>query len=157
MSLPLDFSFDVNDVDNSRPILLEGSYILNIADIVIEENKEKTGHNLKVTLATTAPATSVEGREKGNEENIKPGFKLTRWFPLQAKPGSDHDFRKGLVELMDAALKTEQGTRPPITPELLMSCKGKEVIASVKVRTETQGQYAGNISNDVARLRPLDS
>lgn len=148
-SLPLDFTIDANDVDTSMPLLKEGAYIVSIGDVVFAENATKTGINAKVTFLTTNPQVSTE------EQPLKPGYKLTRYFPLQAKPGSDYDFRKNLCELIDAALKTKQGERPPITPDLLLSLKGKELIATVKIRTDTEGQYAGRQSCDVQRLRAL--
>jgi hypothetical protein len=150
MSNPLDFSLDLNDVDTSMPVLVAGSYIAVIKEAEILPNKDGDGHNLRVKFATTAPATSTEAQ---SPDDVQPGYPFTRYYPLQpSKKNADFDFRKGIAELQDAALKCERGNRPPFSVDDL---KGKEVVVVIKVRTDTEGPYAGRSSNDVARVRAV--
>jgi hypothetical protein len=150
---PLSFAIDTNDVDTSRPVIVAGSYIARIDAADIVENKDKTGHNLLVKFSTTAKATSIAGAETGKTDDVPAGYKLSRYYPLQPSTKSpDFDFRKGLAELQDAALKCERGARPQFNPA---DFPGKEVVIVVKVRTQTEGQYAGETSNDVAGVRAL--
>lgn len=150
---PLAFAIDTNDVDTSRPVLQAGSYIARIVNAEIVPNKDETGHNLLVQFATTAKATSIAAAEQGREDDIAPGFKLRRYYPLQPSTKSpDFDFRRGIAELQDAALKCERGSRPPLNVNDLVN---REVVIVVKVRTQTEGQYAGETSNDVAGVRQL--
>lgn len=150
---PLDFTLDLNEVETSYPVLVEGSYIAKIADITREENKTQTGHNLKVVFATTAPATSLKGVAGGVTGDVPAGLKLSRYYPLQASQKSpDFDFRKGLAQLQDACLGTEKGSRPPFDPAALI---GREVVLTVKVREDKDGPYAGQQTNDVQKIAYL--
>lgn len=153
MSDPLNFQLDLNDTDTSAPVLVEGTYIARIEKADVVENTAKTGHNLCVIFATTAPATSTAGAERGVEGDVAAGWKLRRYYSLQPSlKNPDFDFRKGLAELQDAALKCERGARPPFNPNDLL---GKEVVIKVKVRVPTDGPYAGQPGNDIANVRPL--
>ncbi len=153
---PLSFAFDTNEVSTAYPVLPEGSYIAKIAAAEVVESSTTPGNfNLRVRFETTAPATSLDGLEKGLVDDVAPGHKLTRYFPLQPSARNpDFDFRKGLVELQDAALKTKQGERPPFNPEDLVN---RELVIVVKVREDKEGPYAGQKSNDVARVRTLNA
>jgi hypothetical protein len=154
---PLNFNLEMNDVETEYPTILPGSYILKIKEAEILPNKDETGHNLRVRFATTAPATSLKGQEQNTVDDVPPGFVMTRYLSLQgSKKNPDYDFRKGIAELLDAAFKCEKGARPDFNPETVAALVGKELVATVKVRTQSEGEYAGQVSNDVARVRALN-
>lgn len=141
---PLDLDVDLSQVDTSMPTFPAGLMDLRVHDIAKEPNKEKNGFNLVVTFVTTEPVASIQKPD----EKIPAGFPLKRWYALQHKvdgKSTDPDqWKKGLAELMDAALGTELGSRPAFSKGLLIN---KTVRAAVKV-----GEYNGRPSNEIGAL-----
>lgn len=119
---PISLDVDLTQVDTQIPVLNKGLYDLQIASFTKEENKEKTGYNLKVGFKTTTKETSVQGKE------VNPGFPLFIYIPLQNKQGgsSSFDFRVRLAQLQEAALGEK---RPQFNSEELI---GKVVRAACK-------------------------
>ena len=129
---------DLTSVETSMPVLQAGLYDLRIASLTKEENKDKTGDNLKVKFLTVDPAVSTQGKD------LAPGVPLFVYYPLQKKEGgkeSNFDWKTNLASLQEAALGEKRVQFA--TAELI----GLIVRATVKVEP-----YAGSDSNKIAKL-----
>lgn len=159
---PLGLNIDTNAVDTSRPLVSDGTYACRVSKAEVSPNKAGTGRNLIVEFTTTVPATSTAALAEGRSNDIAPGWKFTRYYPLQQSDNPKApDFRVDPIKLQDACLGTKQGTRPAFNPNDFL---GKEVLIVVKVRklkmvTDSDGNAvpeAGQIpSNDVSAVLPL--
>jgi len=132
---PLGLNIDLNEVDTSMPVLTEGLYILNIDKIEVVENKDKTGNNLLVMYKTVAPATSIKGQAEGKTEDIRPGYPLRQYMPLQNNPDKPdaRDFTENLAVLQDAVTGSTKGNRGRFMPSTYI---GKQVAARVKIQDD---------------------
>lgn len=127
MTDPLDINVDLSNVDTTRPCLAAGAHLCRIGDAKVEQNKAQTGYNLVVPFQTIDSATSVKGDE------IAAGHRITKWYPLQQSDNPKAPpFEVDIARLSDAALGTEQGSRPNLR-ELVSSISGREVIVKTKV------------------------
>ncbi len=142
---PLGLNLDLNDVDTSMPVLMEGLYALIVDKIEVVQNKDQTGNNLKVTYATMADATSLAGNETGDINDIKAGFKLTQFMPLQANPEKpDYKYEKNLARLQDAVTGSKQGNRGKFMPTTYI---GRPLMGKVKVQKDEEYGVRNNIAN----------
>lgn len=132
---PIVLDVDLNQVDTSIPVIKPGLYDMEVADITKEENKDKTGYNLKVKFVTKEPAKS----HKDEEQEINAGFPLFKYYPLQKKEGGSDkfDWRVGLAQLIDACLGTEMGNRPGFNASELLN-KTVRVAVAVSVNKDTE-------------------
>lgn len=139
---PIDLDIDLSQVDTSIPVLNKGIYDLKISGITREENKDKTGYNLKVKFTTTEPATST------NDKEIAPGFPMFKYYPLQKKQGGSDkfDFRIGLASLIDACLGCMMENRPKFNSGELIN---KTVRANIAV---VENKDDGTFQNEIKRL-----
>lgn len=144
MTDPLNISIQLDDVDSDFPLLPEGDYPFQIAASTIEPNKDKTGHNWKITLALTTPSTAIDDRE------VKVNTKIFDMAALQAREDStDADaFRRGISERVDAIFGTAKANRPAFTKALVDEALGKPVIGHVYI-----DEYQGKKSNKIKRLK----
>ena len=146
----LALNVDLAGHDASRPLLPPADYPLSIKEIKVEENKDKTGRNLVVSFATTQPATSVTGKP------IPVGQVLTNYYPLQAsekqiEKGTPDAWKDRIALLIDAALQTDETTRPNLNGEVAAAMYGKVVLGSVSIeKTEQYGEQ-----NRLGQLKPL--
>jgi hypothetical protein len=132
----LGLNLDLNNVDTSSPVLEANSYIAEIAEVKVVENKAKTGNNLVITFKTCSSATSVSGRAEGKQDDVKPGWTLRQFMPLQQSENPDApDFRKQLATLQDAVEGTSKESRTPFNP---YSYIGKQVMLRVTVKDDEQ-------------------
>lgn len=135
----LDINVNLREVDTSMPVLEKGKYGAVIKDCEVLENKEKTGHNLKVSFATIEPGTSTKG------EPVNPGFPLSRFFPLQQSSNPKAPpFLRDICKLIDAALGTDDTTRPENLNSALEDIKGRELTLVLTVREATDEYDATN-------------
>lgn len=146
MTDPLNISIQLDDVDSDFPLLPEGDYPFQISASTIEPNKDKNGHNWKIVLALTSPATAVDGRE------VKVNTKIFDMAALQAREDStDADaFRRGISERVDAIFGTAKANRPVFNRALVDSALGKPVIGHVYI-----DEYQGKKSNKIKRLKKV--
>lgn len=147
-------TFDLNEVDTEFPVLDVQDVIAKITKLEIKDGKRPGTRNLVVSFSTVARATSLKGREAGQENDIAPGLVIIRYYPLQGNPEKpDYDFRKNLAELQDAALKTSIGNRPPFDP-FDGQYEGKEVLLRVKPKKDdNSGQFIPG--TDISRVKAL--
>lgn len=128
---PLGLGLDLSGVDTSRPVLPEGSYILEVGKVERTENKAKTGFNLVVQFKTTADSPDVTG-----ERVMSAGYAITKYYPLQQSANEKApDYKADLARLQDAVEGTEQGNRPPFNP---FNYVGRLVHAKLKIRTDDE-------------------
>src|ERR1700704_6164401 len=108
MTDPLNISIPLEGVDTSLPLLPEADYTLQVVESSVDPNKDKTGYNWRLKLATTEPATSADGRA------IKPNFPVFMTFALQAREDSTDPeaFKRQLGEAVDAIFGTSKENRP---------------------------------------------
>lgn len=142
---PFDLGItDLNDVDTARPVPRDGEYPFVITAVSKKANKDQTGNNLVVEFESEQEMTSVEGK------TIKPGFKLTKYYPLQNKAdkSSDWDFTQGLARLQDGVEGTKQGQRPPFKPG---TYQGRRVFLNLKAEPD---KATGEINCEVKRIKP---
>jgi hypothetical protein len=146
MQDPLNISIGLSDVETDFPLLAEADYPFQISESIIEPNKDKTGHNWKLTLALTTPAQGVDGRE------VRVNTKVFHLMALQAKPDSnDPDaFKRSIAESVDAIFGTTKASRPQFTQSLVSDAVGKTVLAHIFV-----DEYQGRKSNKVKRLKKV--
>lgn len=142
---PLGLNLNLNEVDTSMPVLVEGAYILTIDKVEVVENKDKTGNNLLVIFKTAADATSVKGQAEGKEHDIKAGYPLRQYMPLQPNPDKPdaRDFKENLAILQDAVEGSTKNNRGPFMPHTYI---GRQVLARVKVKDDPDYGLQNNIS-----------
>lgn len=140
----LGLNLNLSGVDTSMPVLEAGHYICRVAEVDVKENKAGTGRNLLCIYETQGPATSVQGRETGKTEDIKPGYKLRAYMPLQQSDNPDApDFRKGLAQFQDAVERSTMENRSPqFNP---FSYIGMEVVVRVDVSKDDVYGLGNNI------------
>ena len=140
-------NIDLSNVDTEMPVLCDGTYNFEIKEFEVAENKKKTGHNLCVKFALTTPGDSVKARERGESNDISPGFQVRKYYPLQQSDNENApDFRRDLAVLQEAAL----GAKGELNNETLEQLRGKQVAIKVKV---TDSDVYG-LGNDVVRVMP---
>jgi hypothetical protein len=138
----LDLNIDLTDVSTTMPVLSSGLYNMVISDMEVQENKKKTGNNLVVTFKTTTAETSVQAMEKGEADDLKPGYPVKKWYPLQQSDNENApDFRRDLAALQEAAV----GSKGLFDMDQI---RGKAV--AVKIGVSDSEQYG--LSNDVNRV-----
>lgn len=131
-------NIDLNEVDSSFPCVEAGEHRVTIAEASFVAAKPESDHaqNLKVqfVLNSEAPQHGAPGHM------VKPGFKLTRTFPVSAS------FLPDIKRLVEAALGT-----PGKLIEQIPQLAGRELFIRVTVRT-TQ-EYG--TQNDVKGFRSI--
>lgn len=138
---PLNLNIDLSKVDTSMPLLAPGNYHVIIQDAKVDENKAGTGHNLVATYATVDAETTSSG------DLLRAGFRLRKWYPLQGSEKDQTLYLQRLAVLFDAAFKiTDPSERKPITPELIASLIGCEVIITVKIEKDQNGAEQNNVT-----------
>lgn len=142
----LPTNIDLNDVDTSRPVLIDGKYPCTIKEVSVKPNKAQTGHNLVVIFSLLEAGDSTAGT------TIGAGYQLRRYMPLQQSENPDApDFKVDIARLLDAAFQTTQEDRPPLSDETIAALHGREVLVSVKV-TESEEYGTGNDVRGVLSL-----
>ena len=137
----LNLNIDLTQVDTSFPVLAPGTYQMRIDEVVIAPNKAGTGSNLVVSFATT------DEEQTKNGDSLKPGFKVRKWYPLQASEHSADSWLRNLVILTDAVFKiTDPSERKPFNEDLIAAMRGNEVKCTVKVSTDQSGAVNNDIS-----------
>jgi hypothetical protein len=144
MQDPLQINVQLKGVDTDFPLIPEGDYELQVVASTVDPNKDKTGLNWNLTLATTSPITGVDGRD------VKVGTKLFAVNALQAREDSKdaQAFIRSLGETVDAIFGTDKNTRPDFSQEVVSSALGKTVLAHVII-----DEYQGNKNNKVRRFK----
>lgn len=135
MSKILDLeNIDLNEVDSSFPCVEAGEHRVTIAEASLVAAKTESDHaqNLKVQFVLTdeVPQHGAPG------QMVKPGFKLTRSFPVSISWLPD------IKRLVEAALGT-----PGKLIEQIPQLAGRELFIRVTVRTTqeygTQNEVKG--------------
>lgn len=151
---PLAMNLDLTKVDTSYTALITGVYPVVIDNAEVVESKATPGnYNLQLTLKTLEPATSTKGQAANKTDDVKPGYTVKNWIPLQQSPNPDApDFKEGLATLLDAAFNiTDPSDRPPFNAKTIQGLKGQKCLVKLAyVDDETYGP-----SNNVKRLLPL--
>ena len=138
----LNLNIDLSNVDTTMPVLSSGLYNLTIKNFEVAENKKKTGQNLVATFATTTQETSVQAMEKGEMGDLKPGFTIRKWYPLQQSDNPDApDFTRDLAILQEAALGVKKNLD---LNELL------DKLVAAKVKVSDSEEYG--LGNDIGRI-----
>ena len=144
---PMSVSIELSGVDTNVPVLPEGDVQLQVVESMIEANKDKTGNNWRLKLATINPATAVDGRE------LKPNFPVFHTCALQAREDSTDPeaFKRSLCESVDAIFATDKTNRPALTKALIDSAVGRIVIGHVY--PDEYPKDSGKFSTKVRRLK----
>ncbi len=148
---PLNLNIDIENHDASRPIMPQGEYAGVITASAVVPSKNSPGNfNWMITMSTSEVVQSTKGTP------INPGYKMTRYLPLQAsekqkEAGMENSFKDQIALTVDAIFGTSQGNRPAFTQELVTQATGKDVKAAVVVRA-ADGAFPE--SNDLARFLP---
>lgn len=139
---PIELDVDLSAVDTQYPVLAKGVYDFDVKSITREENKDKTGFNLKVQFSLVDPAKTY------NDKDVAPGLTLTKYYPLQKKEGGSDkfDYRVGLASLIDAVLNTSMENRPKFNSSDLIN---KRVRANVAVVKNDQDD---SLQNEIKKL-----
>jgi len=111
MNEPLELDVNLSQIDTTFPVLKAGIKDMKVASITKEENKDKNGFNVVVTLETTEPDEDQNGKPVLPGQ---PGTKIKTYYALQPKADSadPEGWKKRLAQFQDAVLGTSQGTRP---------------------------------------------
>ena len=151
MSGPLNLNINLAGVDTSRPVVADGTDTpMTVVEVSVDENRAKTGHNLVVVFATTQPVQSTKGK------TINPGYRLTKYYPLQASPkqvesGMGDRPAIDLAMLVDALFGTDMTNRPNLDAEVIRQMTGKTARVILKIReSEEFGEQ-----NEITRVLPL--
>lgn len=147
MNDPLNISIPLEGVETSLPLLPEQDFVLQVTESSIAPNKKETGHNWALTLNTTEPVTSIDGRE------VKVNFPLFMQIALQpSEEAKDPEgFKRQIGSAVDALFGTSKENRPAFTLELVKAAVGKTVVATTKNEEYPKG--SGNKSSKIARLK----
>lgn len=151
MTDPLNVNLDISDTETEIPLLPAGSYPMQIVASTIEANKDNSGLNWHIKLATTQAYTAVDGRP------IAVNFPINMYPPLQAKADAadPENYKRNIAAAVDAIFGSSKNNRPTVDKALLERAQGQTVIADIVLETPTQGPYAGKTSNKVARLKKI--
>lgn len=154
-------SLSLNDVDTSMPLLSEGKHVLNITEAAVVEAKASPGcYNLKVSFATTQPATDNKGKP------LSPGYKLIRFYPVPSElrdPEKNDMFKKALCLLQLAICglpNTEEGkSQLPVFDEtFIASMIGRSVIGNVKTsKTKDGDDDTYGPKSEIAAVYPMNA
>lgn len=144
MQDPLNVNVPLANVETSLPLLPEGDLVVQCVESTVEPNKDKTGLNWNLKLATTAPSTSPDGRD------IKPNFPVFMTLALQPRDDSKDPeaFKRNLSEAVDALFGTTKADRPNFDRTLVSSAVGKTCVAHVYI-----DEWQGKQNNKVKRLK----
>lgn len=150
MQDPLNVNIPLAGVDTTLPLLPEADYVLQVVESTIDANKDKTGLNWNLKLATTEPATSTDGRD------VKPNFPVFTVCALQAREDSKdaEAFKRGLGQTIDAIFGTSKENRPDFTRELANSAVGNKVKAHVYLDEYPKG--SGQFNNKIKNLKKAE-
>lgn len=146
MTDPLNISIPLAGVETDFPLIPVGDYPLQISESQAEANKDRTGFNWKITLQTTQPITSPDGRE------VKVGTKLFVYCALQPKADADdkEGYIRALSSTIDGILGTDKTNRPNFDAALVKGVLGKMVVGHVTIE-----QYQGKNNNKVQVKGPV--
>lgn len=138
---PLNFSLPTQGVETDFPLLPEGDYPFQIAESVIEGNKDQTGFNWKMGLTLTQQVTGVDGRL------CKVGTKMSDYTALQPKADAeDKDaYIRMIGQKQDAITGSTKDNRAIFDNAFVSSVIGKTVVCHVTIEN-----YQGKNNN---RLR----
>ena len=139
-----NLDIDLTGVETGMPVVEAGHYIVEVDSVEVKDNKAQTGKNLVVICKTCAPTTSVQGRTEGKEEDIKAGYPLRMYLPLQQSDNPDApDYRKRIAEFQDAVEGTDVKTRnPQFNP---FAYKGQRFVMALKVENDPEFGLNNNI------------
>lgn len=138
----LGLGMDLSGVDTNRPVLPEASYILEVKDVKVEQNKKQTGRNLVVEFMTTSDCTDATGARV-----IGAGYTILKYYPLQQSDNPKApDFQADLARLQDAVEGPE--SRAGGAKFQPFNYVGAKVMAKLKIRNDEQ--YGP--SNEIGRL-----
>jgi hypothetical protein len=129
---PLNLNIDLAGVQTAMPVLPAGKHPFVVDNAEVKPGKEDpTKRNLVVTFALAAVVSLADGT------NINPGYKLTKFYPLQQSDNPKApDFKRDIAVLFDAVYDTDESTRPPLTGETVMGMFGKPVLVNVTVEQD---------------------
>lgn len=146
MNDPLNINIPLVNVETSLPLLPEGDYSVQCVESSIDPNKDKTGFNWNLKLATTSLYTAVDQRE------VKPNFPVYHICALQpASESKDVEaFKRSIGETVDALFGTSKENRPDFTRELVSSAVGRTCTAHVYI-----DNWKGQDKNKVKRLKKV--
>ena len=127
-------NLDLSTVETGLPLLPEGLCEVTVTKIEAKANKAGTGNNLNITLATTQPMKSVDGKD------INVGFPLFDLISLT--PTEKYDPRPRLAEFKEGVTGSKAGAFNPLEQYI-----GLPVMVRLKI--EKSEEY-GN-KNRIAR------
>lgn len=131
MNDPLGLNIDLQGVSTSMPVLPAGKQPMHIASVEVKQGKEDPNkRNLLVVFATAEDVQLADGSVIGA------GFKLSKYYPLQQSDNPKApDFKRDLAVLVDAALGTDETSRPSLGAAL-NDLTGRTVIASLAIEND---------------------
>lgn len=119
-------SMDLSNVETGLPLLPDGLYTLQVAEIETKANKKGTGSNLNIKFVTTEPVTDLNGNP------VNPGFPL---FDLISLVKSEkYDPIPKLAAFKEAVTGTKSGSFNPLEQYLGLS-------VCVKLKIERDAEY----------------
>ncbi len=146
MNDPLGLNIDLNGISTATPVIPAGQQPFNIDTVTVEQSKsDPNKRNLKVKFTLAVDVAAADGGI------ISAGFPLTKYYPLQQSDNAKApDFRRDLCVLVDAALKTDESTRPNLG-QALGAIQGQTVMVNLAV--EHDDRYGPQ--NRIGRLTPV--
>jgi len=99
-------SMDLSSVTTGVPMLPEGLYTVQVAELGTKANSKQTGSNLNIKLTLTEPANDINGNA------VNPGFPI---YDLISLVQTDrYDPRARLAEFKEAVTGTKEGVFTPL-------------------------------------------
>lgn len=136
-------SLKLNNADLSPPLIVEGWYAAAINAATLEESKSSPGaYNLKVEFALQ------EEVKTNKEDNLAPGYKLTRFFPVPRGDKNDEMFTNALTRLClacfdQAPTKDNIAALPDLDEALIGSFPGRLVKVHIRTSKPKEGDEYG--------------
>lgn len=148
MSLPFDIVVDLAGLDTSVPHFQSGKYPFRVksAEVVYKKDDE-TKKNLKVQFTNLQEEQAYEGG------TMRPGMVVSKFFPLQQSDDPKApNYLVDIARFIDAAFKTGQDDRPPLSAETIAQLPGKDL--ELAVRTD-KNKDTDEIQTSVVGFKPL--
>jgi len=119
-------SMDLSNVETGIPLLADGLYVLQVAELSTKANKKGTGSNLNFKFVTTEPCVDIKGNP------VNPGFPVYDLISLVKS--EKYDPIPKLAEFKEAVTGSKAGSFNPLEQYLGLT-------VTVKLKVERDAEY----------------
>jgi len=126
------FMLDLGKVDTSRAVPASGTYIATVAGMEIKPSSKDSSKSVAhVKFALTNPCESAPNSQ-GKTVTLPAGFQIMDYYIMWKAEGMSEDWEVRFAKLYDAAMGTDDSTRPA-KPDFSL-CFGKNVVITIDTK-----------------------